>query len=75
MLLAAQGGVCGCCGSASPGHMRGWMLDHNHTTLKVRGLLCYPCNVRIGHLGDTLKEARRRFARVESYLLRADGDE
>lgn len=28
-------------------------IDHNHTTGKVRGLLCRLCNLGIGALGDT----------------------
>ena len=27
-------------------------IDHDHATKKIRGILCYPCNVAIGFLHD-----------------------
>lgn len=48
-MLAAQGGVCAICKRADwcgPGKRP--HIDHNHTTKKVRGLLCLKCNVLIG---------------------------
>jgi len=48
-LLATQGGVCVIChnGTDEPLH-----VDHDHTTGKVRGLLCSNCNTGIGLLKD-----------------------
>ena len=31
------------------------ILDHDHTTNKVRGWLCKKCNVGIGNLGDNIE--------------------
>ncbi len=39
-------------------------LDHNHTTGKVRGVLCNPCNVSLGQLG----ECPARIAGLLTYL-------
>ena len=56
-LLDAQGGGCALCGRA-PRVGRSLHVDHNHETGAVRGLLCFRCNVGIGHLGeDTLRIA------------------
>lgn len=55
-MLASQGGGCAIC--ASPHSKRPKMprlvVDHDHKTGKVRGLLCSPCNVALGMLGDNL---------------------
>lgn len=29
------------------------VIDHNHTTGKVRGVLCSSCNIALGHLKDS----------------------
>ena len=50
-LLAAQGGVCQICRTASPGK-RGWAVDHNHVTLEIQGILCQKCNVGLGYFND-----------------------
>lgn len=53
-MLAAQGGRCALCGSADCGRTAGkwsaghFMVDHDHATGRVRGLLCHKCNVRVG---------------------------
>ena len=52
-ILASQNGVCACCYASSPGRQhKTFNVDHCHTTGKVRGLLCYSCNIGLGHLGD-----------------------
>lgn len=49
-MLAAQGGKCCICRRAKPGHNRinHFMVDHDHKTGSVRGLLCASCNMRLG---------------------------
>lgn len=48
-MLAAQGNCCALCGGSEPGgkHAR-FVVDHDHKTRQIRGVLCNPCNVRLG---------------------------
>lgn len=50
-LFSAQGSCCAVCKIADPGG-KGWHLDHDHRTDKVRGILCSRCNVGLGMFRD-----------------------
>jgi len=47
-LLASQGGGCAICSQVAPK----MVVDHDHITEKVRGILCHSCNIAIGHFRD-----------------------
>ena len=53
-MFAAQGNCCASCKSPDPGTVKGWMLDHCHTTKKVRGVLCHHCNLALGNVKDSI---------------------
>ena len=61
--LAEQGGVCAVCGR-EPRPDISLHVDHSHTTAKLRGLLCFPCNVAIG----LIREDHDRLDAIRRYL-------
>lgn len=61
ILLESQNGRCAICRSL-PEKDRKLAVDHEHTTSRVRGLLCSKCNRGLGLFQDSpelLKEAAR----------------
>jgi hypothetical protein len=57
-MYANQNGRCSCCNAPRPSSGKtGMVVDHNHTTGEVRGLLCLQCNIAIGHLGESALRA------------------
>jgi hypothetical protein len=69
-MFAAQDGKCAICRKPqsenfnAKGKPQRLAVDHNHATNEVRELLCYHCNLAIGHLDDSIA---RLFAAI-SYL-------
>jgi hypothetical protein len=52
-LIEKQGGKCAICGTDKPnGHHKRFVVDHNHETGEVRGLLCNNCNSALGYFQD-----------------------
>ena len=47
-----QSGLCAICCKVLRKADRGYAIDHNHETKKVRGLLCNQCNTGLGLLQD-----------------------
>lgn len=63
-LLAAQNGKCAICGRLP--RMRRLAVDHDHQTGRIRGLLCMPCNMALGKLGDDVAGVTKAL----NYLLK-----
>jgi IMP dehydrogenase len=63
ILLKKQNGVCAICKEPEKSRSR-LLVDHDHYTQEVRGLLCNRCNWVLGFLGDSLKNIKR----FEDYL-------
>jgi hypothetical protein len=58
-MLINQSGLCALCNEP----MKNPHVDHSHTTLVVRGLLCLRCNTMLGDV------ERLGLLRIEQYLL------
>lgn len=54
-LWANQGQVCAIC-KTKP-NKRSPFVDHDHSTGRVRGIVCYKCNTALGMIGDNLETA------------------
>lgn len=79
--LLEQNGVCAICGLEetrvtrpnAKKYLNGLKprlsMDHNHETGKARGLLCYKCNIGIGHLQDSIANLEAAI----KYLKKWDG--
>lgn len=72
-LLAAQGGRCAVCGSADPRRKgdTNFVVDHDHATGRVRGLLCHHCNRALGLFQDS----EELLLKAAAYLSKARGAE
>ena len=66
--LLAQNGVCRIC-HLPPKSNRRLVVDHNHTSGQVRGLLCSNCNTAIGLLWENVTSMKRAIAYLESVSL------
>lgn len=52
-LFDKQSGLCAICRTSGP-----LVVDHDHTTGQVRGLLCTPCNLALGNVNDCVSVLR-----------------
>ena len=53
-MLGSQDGGCAICGVKNNGRYDYFSVDHCHTSLDVRGLLCTPCNTALGGFKDDI---------------------
>lgn len=62
-MLKSQNGVCAICGQSETKKTGNKIdllsVDHQHTTSKIRGLLCSKCNVGLGNFRDDPKLLRK----------------
>lgn len=67
-MFEQQGGCCAICNKHQTQFKRRLAVDHNHTTGKVRALLCHICNRALGYYEKQKDD-------FESYLIRYDIEE
>lgn len=65
-LIADRNGLCDICHKPAKTGKK-LNVDHDHKTGKFRGMLCWSCNVGLGHLGDTPE----RLCAAAEYLERS----
>lgn len=58
-LIAEHDNICALCSRVGP-----LVVDHNHKTGKVRGMLCQTCNKALGMLGDDVEGLERALVYV-----------
>lgn len=66
-MLKRQNGVCAICLKPESQSYRRLAVDHNHTTGKVRALLCYGCNRGIGSFKENPDSLRSAADYLESW--------
>ena len=68
-MLESQGGCCAIC-RRPPRDDISLHVDHHHGSGRLRGLLCFSCNVTVGHM----REERDRLRAIADYLDDHDPD-
>jgi hypothetical protein len=54
-LFITQEGCCAICGTHQTELSRALVVDHNHETGEIRGLLCHKCNLTLGYVNDNIR--------------------
>lgn len=67
LLLERQGGACAICGEKPSIRL---VVDHDHETGAVRGLLCNPCNLALG----LFKDDSSRLGSAVTYVQKTRGN-
>lgn len=68
-LLKKQNNSCAICGITADESNDKLIIDHNHDTLIVRGIVCSYCNKGLGFF----KDSPTRLAMAIEYLVKHDG--
>lgn len=64
-ILKSQNGCCAICKTKKNGRKKNFVIDHDHNTGTVRGLLCTQCNAGLGNFKDSPILLRK----AKDYLL------
>jgi hypothetical protein len=64
-MFKNQNGKCAICGRHQSEFKKIFNLDHNHSTGKIRGLLCFRCNCMLGFATDDLNILKKAIKYLE----------
>jgi hypothetical protein len=69
-MYSSQEGKCAICSLEILAKNRSTHIDHNHTTGKVRGLLCHHCNTALGLFKENTKtlEAAMQYLNNDGFV-------
>lgn len=69
-LFSSQENRCAICKKANPVKVQSsiWKIDHDHRTLKIRGILCGKCNLGLGYFRDDAILLTKAIAYLSSKL-------
>lgn len=67
LMLKNQNGKCVICNNPPLGFKKSLCLDHCHSTLKVRGLLCDNCNAGLGKFKDNIDLFKKAILYLEKF--------
>jgi len=71
-MFKKQNGVCAICKQPETrkrhNKVDNLSVDHDHSTGKIRGLLCYRCNLLIGLFKNNLELFKEIFEAITEYL-------
>jgi len=72
VLYNRQNGKCAICEKAGDVHyktkkIKYLCVDHEHSTDRIRGLLCHRCNAAIGRFGDSINLLNRAIKYLETW--------
>ena len=65
-----QSGLCPICGRSLDWSSKVPHVDHDHSTGKVRGLLCHQCNVGLGSFRDNIDSLERAKLYIKKNIIR-----
>jgi len=54
-LIKKQNNKCAICNTQDNNFRKKLSVDHDHKTGKIRGLLCYKCNLILGNANDSIE--------------------
>lgn len=71
-MLVSQNGKCAICKQEETekrnGNIKSLAVDHNHSTGKVRGLLCSSCNTALGKFKEDVEILKNAISYLQSHL-------